>query len=118
MKFNKELVPKSQNGWTAFDSRGLAKQRKSGDTVALVGLEYINVGSLDPPVCVEVLSEVGACHGLVQLTLNERQIGLGNQTVGVRVTHEETKRNVTMGLSVAVDVLRVQSHDLGARHTG
>src|SRR4029077_8142205 len=90
----------------------------SRDTVALVGLDHINVGSLDPPVCVEILSEVGACHGLVQLTLNERHIGLGNRTVGVRVTHEEAKRNVSMRLSVAVDVLRMQSHNLGTGNTG
>ena len=62
--------------------------------MASVGLNYINIRIFDPTVCVEIFAEVGACHGLVQLTLNERHIGFGNETIGVGVSHEETKRNL------------------------
>ena len=88
------------------------------DTVASVGADYTNVRPPDPTVCVEILPEIGACHGLVQLTLNERLIGPVNQTTSVRVTHEEAKQNVSMRLSVTVDVLRMQSHNLCSGNTG
>ncbi len=65
------------------------------------------------PSAVEILAEVGACHRLVQLALNERLIGLVNNAIGVGVGDEETKRNVSMRLPVAVDVLRMQSYNLG-----
>ena len=55
------------------------------DGVALVDFCDLNVRILDPTVCVEILSEIGARHGLVQLTLNEGLIGLGNRPIGVGV---------------------------------
>jgi hypothetical protein len=57
------------------------------DATTFVGFDDVDVRLLDPTVCVEILSEVGACHSLVYLTLNERLIGLANQTAGVRVAN-------------------------------
>src|SRR5438046_1153891 len=85
--------------------------------MAFIGLGYLNVRTLDPSVCVEILAEIGARHGLVQLTLNERLIGPANPAISVGVAGEEAEGNISMGLSVAVDVLRMQSYNLCAGHT-
>ena len=48
------------------------------DGVAPVIFDYRNIRILDPSVRVEVLAEIGARHGLVQLALDQCPIGLIN----------------------------------------
>src|SRR4030095_3224292 len=81
-----------------------------------VGPHQIAVRTSNPTVCGEILAEIGARHRLVRLALDERQIGFANNTIGVGVRDKETKRNISMGLPIAVDVLRMESYDLGRRN--
>ncbi len=88
------------------------------DSVTPVGLHYIDVGILNPTVCVEILAEIGARHRLIQLALDEPLIGLGNNTIGVGVADKETKLDIPMRLPIAIDVLCMESYNLGRRHPG
>ena len=86
--------------------------------MAPVSLDYLNVRIFDPTVCVEILAEIGACYGLVQLTSNQRLIGPANHPIRVGVAYKETKLDVPMRLSITVDILRMESYNLCAGHPG
>ena len=86
------------------------------DRVVFVNLHHIQIGILDPTVWDEILAEIGACHRLVQLALDERLIGFVNNTTGVGVGDKETKQNISMRLTIAVDVLHMESYNLGRRN--
>ena len=83
------------------------------DRVVFVHLHHIEIRIPDPTVWDEILAEIGACHRLVQLALDERLIGFVNDTTGVGVGDKETKRNISMRLTIAVDVLHMESYNLG-----
>ena len=83
------------------------------DRVSLVGPHQIAIRTSNPTVCGEILAEIGARHRLVRLALDERQIGFANNTIGVGVRDKETKRNISMGLPIAVDVLGLTRSNLG-----
>jgi hypothetical protein len=77
--------------------------------VTFVGLHSIDVLAIDPAVCGDILTEIGARHRLTYLALDQSLIGFANNAIGVCVTDKETKLDVAVRLAVAVDVLRAES---------
>src|SRR5262245_66466103 len=86
--------------------------------MASVSFDHISVRVLDPAVGGQVLAEVGASDGLVQLPLDQVLIRLGHAAIAIGVADEEAKLNIAMGLVIAVDILRMQSYHLSRRDTG
>ena len=80
--------------------------------MASVDLDYIQVRIFDPTVSRQILTEISARHWLIQLAFDQCLVRLGHTPITVGVTLQEPKRDVTMGLSIAVDVLGMQSQDL------
>jgi hypothetical protein len=64
------------------------------EVVAPVGLDYRIIRPVHPAVAIDIVTEVRA----------------------VDVAHKEAKRHVTVGQSVAVDVLRMQNDSLNIGH--
>jgi hypothetical protein len=98
-------------------SQARAILSRLGDTVAFVRFDYLNVLIPDLAVGVEILSEVGARHGLVNVTFNKQLVGFGYLTVAIGISGQETESNIAMGLPIIIDVLRAQGYDFGAGHT-
>ena len=86
--------------------------------MTFVGLDYVDVRVLDPAIYRQILAEIRTRDRLVELTFNQCLVGLANPTITVGVADEETKGNVAMELSIAVDVLGPQGDNLCAGHAG
>lgn len=86
--------------------------------MALVSPHNLNVPACDPTVSVQVVAEVGARHGLVELVLNRSLIGSTYGPVGIRITSEETKTNISVWHAIAVDILHPQNDCLSSSDTG
>src|SRR5437764_15205595 len=85
--------------------------------MALVRLDYINIGILNPALCGEIFAEIGERDGLIYLALHELLIVLAYGAIGIRVTDQETKLDISVRLSISIDILRTESYNLGRRNS-
>src|SRR5438876_1091118 len=85
--------------------------------MAPVGLDRLEVWSIHCTAQIDVVAEVAGSDRLAPVGLKLLLVRSVNDAIAVDVGRQETKRNVSMRLSIAIDVLCVESHNLSTGHT-
>ena len=85
--------------------------------MAPVILDQRAVCSLDPTVEIKVLAEVGTRDRLACLSLDKSLIWFAHNAIAIGVCDQEAERDIAMGLTVAVDILCVESYNFSTGHS-
>ncbi|PYK25753.1 MAG: hypothetical protein DME59_09535, partial [Verrucomicrobia bacterium] len=80
--------------------------------MAPVGLDRLEVWSIHYTAQIDIVAEIGGRDWLAPVGLKLLQVRSVDDAIAVDVGRQETKRNVSMRLSIAIDVLCVESHNL------
>ena len=81
-----------------------------------VGSNQLRVDVLNLAVYGNILTEIRIGYGLAFLSFNQLHVWLKNDAIAVGVTDQETKLDIAVRLTVAVNILWTESHNLGRSH--
>src|SRR5262245_12467659 len=85
--------------------------------MAFVGLDHLDVWTLDPAVNIQIIPEGRAGDGLVEMTLNRRLVWLSHGPVPVNITSEEPEADISVGQAVAINILYPKDDSFSRRNS-